>query len=244
MSSDSEVEMDDDEIIDDETVDDENADEETNVEALLQDDIIHSDRPNIKQIINSIKKLIYDALFNYFDIPPDAALIASLLDPRFKKMRGWQEEEQERAISLLKLEYQLFKSKELLVVNQRNKRTNTIRSHSIGGFKSRLFGDEDEDQDEVIDNNEVDCYIDRIRTPQANQNVDPFQWWKDHKINFPILFKISQKYLGIPATSVPSERLFSDAGRQVTSERNRLKTETVNELLFVKRNREYYNPYD
>ena len=103
-----------------------------------------------------------------------------------------------------------------------------------------MFGEEDE----AIDNDEVECYIDRIRTPQANHTVDPFQWWNDNKKPFPRLFKIAQKYLGIPATSVPSERLFGDAGKQVTSEGNRLKPETVNELLFVKRNREYYNPYD
>jgi hypothetical protein len=36
-------------------------------------------------IYNSVKKSIYDALFNYFDTPPDAPLLVSLLEPRFKK---------------------------------------------------------------------------------------------------------------------------------------------------------------
>lgn len=233
-------------MVEEETIgdisDEDTVDDETDEEVPQDEHTAYSNKPNVKQIINSVKKSIYDALFNYFDTPPDAALLASLLDPRFKKMRGWLEEEQERAIALLKLEYQLFKGKELSVINQRNERINTARNYSSGGFKSRLFGD---DEDEIIDDNEeVNCYIDRIRTPQANRTVDPFQWWRDHENNFPILFKVSQKYLGIPATSVPSERLFSDAGKQVTSERNRLKPETVNELLFVKRNREYYNPYD
>ena len=86
--------------------------------------------------------------------------------------------------------------------------------------------------------------MDNIRTPQASSDIDLFQWWLDNKKKFPTLFKIARKYLGVPATSVPSERLFSDAGNQITSKRNRLKPETVSELLFLKRNTEYINPFE
>ena len=85
--------------------------------------------------------------------------------------------------------------------------------------------------------------MDNNHTPQAFPNIDIFQWWLDNKEKFPILFQVSRKYLGVPATSVPSERLFSDAGNQISSERNRLKPETVSELLFLKRNIEYINPF-
>ncbi len=54
---------------------------------------------------------------------------------------------------------------------------------------------------------------------------------------------MARKYLSISATSVPSEQLFSDARNQITSDQNWLKPETVNELLFIKRNSEYYNPF-
>ena len=47
-----------------------------------------------------------------------------------------------------------------------------------------------------------------------------------------ILFNIARKFLDIPATSVPSEKLFNDAENQITSKRNRLKAEIVSELLF------------
>ena len=90
---------------------------------------------------------------------------------------------------------------------------------------------------------ELNCYLDNIRTPQTSSETDLFQWWIDNEQRFSTLFKIARKYLGVPATSVPSERLFSDAGNQITTERNRLKPESVNELLFVKRNSEYYNPF-
>ena len=40
------------------------------------------------------------------------------------------------------------------------------------GFKSCLFVDDDEE--DLMVENEVDCYLDRIRTPQANSMVAPF----------------------------------------------------------------------
>ena len=58
--------------------------------------------------------------------------------------------------------------------------------------------------------------------------------WEIRKNEFPILSKISRKYLLIPATSVPSERLFSDAGNQINPKCTNL---TPNELLFLKRNK-------
>ena len=44
---------------------------------------------DINSIINSIKKGIYDALFEYWNIPPNSTLLAGLLDPRSKTMYGW-----------------------------------------------------------------------------------------------------------------------------------------------------------
>ncbi|CAG8837961.1 16603_t:CDS:2, partial [Cetraspora pellucida] len=45
----------------------------------------------------------------------------------------------------------------------------------------------------------------------------------DHKNSFSILSLLACDYLGVPATSVPSERLFSDANVHISARRTRLR---------------------
>jgi hypothetical protein len=195
-------------------------------------------QPNLKDTVNLIKEEIYNALYYYFDNPPNATILASLLDPRSKQMNGWPEELKEKTISLLQSEYKKEKQKE--PSKETNTNTNSQPKHQCKSFATRVFG---LPQSQTPIYEEFSYYLDEIKTPQAVPEVDPFEWWRDNQKKFPILYKIARKYLGIPATSVPSERLFSDAGNQISTERNRLKPSTVNDLLFVKRNIKYINPF-
>ncbi|XP_059194212.1 E3 SUMO-protein ligase ZBED1-like [Centropristis striata] len=68
--------------------------------------------------------------------------------------------------------------------------------------------------------------------PGADHEEDPLKWWKCHKINFPLLSKLAQKYLCIQATSSASERAFSASGNVVSAHRSCLKPEKVDMLFF------------
>ncbi len=71
-----------------------------------------------------------------------------------------------------------------------------------------------------------------LLTPVIDGEDDPLAWWKVHKINFPRLCK----YLCVPATSAPSECLFSTGGNIVTCTRSSLKPAEVDMLVFLAKN--------
>lgn len=66
---------------------------------------------------------------------------------------------------------------------------------------------------------------------QMDCNV--FQYWEDKKYSFPVVYKAAMKLLPLLATSVPSERLFSKAGRILTDSRSSLDPERVNRITFL-----------
>ena len=65
---------------------------------------------------------------------------------------------------------------------------------------------------------------------------DPFEWWKVHSGQFPLLTSLAKSLLGIPGTSVASERVFSTAGDIVDASRSCLKWHKVDKMIFLRKN--------
>ena len=72
---------------------------------------------------------------------------------------------------------------------------------------------------------------------------NPLLWWKAHQARFPMLSVLARKYLAIPATSAPSERLFSSAGLTIAKERARLTPEHAANLIFLHDNLDVINRF-
>ena len=73
--------------------------------------------------------------------------------------------------------------------------------------------------------------------PNLPRSDDPLKWWElSGKTLFPKLYNTAIKYLIIPATSVPAERVFSKAGSVLTKKRNRLGPNTANMIITLNSN--------
>ncbi|XP_041366567.1 E3 SUMO-protein ligase ZBED1-like [Gigantopelta aegis] len=64
-------------------------------------------------------------------------------------------------------------------------------------------------------------------------NKNPFDWWRLNKTVYPTLAVLARHVLSVPATSVPSERVFSVAGGTVTKLRASLDSDSVDKLIFL-----------
>lgn len=69
-----------------------------------------------------------------------------------------------------------------------------------------------------------------------DRHEDPLEFWQKREPSYPKLAKLAKKFLMIPATSVPCERVFSKAGELITDRRNRLSAKHVDQLLFLNAN--------
>ena len=71
---------------------------------------------------------------------------------------------------------------------------------------------------------------------QVGSSVDPLDWWRTNADRFPTMARLAKRVLCIPATSVPSERVFSAAGIIVSKLRASLTHENVDALVFLHAN--------
>ncbi|XP_053594570.1 E3 SUMO-protein ligase ZBED1 isoform X2 [Microplitis demolitor] len=72
-----------------------------------------------------------------------------------------------------------------------------------------------------------------ITQPIINRSKDPLKHWQLLKPSFPNLYEVAMKYFCVVGTSVPCERLFSEAGNIKNTDRNRLTGSNLNKLLFL-----------
>jgi hypothetical protein len=213
---------------------------------------------NIREVLESVKKNIYIGLKHYWAIPNEFGIMAALLDPRYKNLNFISDENVKRNIhTTLRTKYDQLKweisqqsipsspatitstssiSESLiteLVIAESQTPGRSLREHKARREQKTKEIFQRTETTSSATEDEIASYF---LMPIARENKNPLDWWKAKREIFPILSILAQKYLGIPATSVASERLFSDAGNHITAKRNSLDPGLLGRMLFLKRN--------
>jgi hypothetical protein len=71
----------------------------------------------------------------------------------------------------------------------------------------------------------------------------PLSWWKSSAHQFKNFEMLAAKYLAIPATSAPSERIWSQAARVLTMKLNRMSEKVTSAIMYCQENRELLHKY-
>ena len=91
--------------------------------------------------------------------------------------------------------------------------------------------------------NEMDRYLSEPLNIESlkDKNFCVYKWWSSHEPSYPMLSRVARGFLCIPATSTPSERVFSLAGNIVTKKRCLLLPQNVDKLIFLNMNGDFLN---
>ena len=209
--------------------------------ALLKRHLKHSEVD--AKIVADIKSAIARSIAERFSDADQKNIMlkASALDPRFKAMKLLSSSERADVYAQL-----LIAASELFAATlaapedepvpscpspKRSKMDDFLEcgnaSDSSGGGSSPNSGES------TAIEKEVDAYR---AEEQIDRALDPLEWWKLNEHRFKVLSKLAGKLLCIPATSIPSERLFSSAGTIVNKKRASLSPNNVDMLTFLCKN--------
>ncbi len=154
--------------------------------------------------------------------------VACLLDPRFKHKTfnfaeddGEEDDRTTKAWETLADDVQKLQNLSQQPTAGRNDNRPPARK------KQRVLTLSDSEDEDVVQDDEIRRYRDE---PKCASDCDPLKWWPLHATKYPLLSQIAKKYLSTPATTVPSERLFSAAGYIVNKRRASLLPENVDKL--------------
>jgi hypothetical protein len=159
--------------------------------------------------------------------------VATYLDPRFRKAYGYISQD---AVS--SIEARIARELDFLStsVDAAEITEAMASSNNLGG----LWGAHDELVGATEGNSSTTAAAEGIlnltsynREKPVARTTDPLVWWKTHYQSRKVLAEVALKFLCVPATSVPSERVFSKAGQLISERRNRLKGDNIDMLLFL-----------
>lgn len=195
------------------------------------------DTKNIDSLEKSVELLKKGLVDKY--IVKDIHKVATVFEPKMKSLeKNCNFSEKQKIYEKALADMEMF-----LLTTEGNEPSTTFEEPppkkvavNINKELSEFFDTETTASD-VLDGNlkqEFTSYINSSIDPEPTISV--LEFWKTNEKKFPRISKYAKQILCIPATSTPSERLFSIAGQTLNKRRSALKPEKLDKLLFIKYN--------
>ena len=165
------------------------------------------------------------------------SLYSTFLDPRFKDILLSKEAKQtvhDEIEDVIKKSEPMATDNEKKDEKKNDEKKNNEKEKGEAQFWDDFDNQRKKEQREQTGKSAIDVELSRyIEGPLCDRKSDPLNWWKENEMNFPNIAKLAKTYLAIPATSVPSERVFSKAGEIVSARRASIKSKNVDMILFL-----------
>ena len=161
-------------------------------------------------------------------------MIACLLDPHFKDRFFSSASQQAEARKMLieKMEEEKAKSDTETIHEPPSKHANRETTELWQSF-NEIFEESGTSAEGLSnDHSVVEQYLSEPLLGFHSNNC--LTWWSSNKSRFSLLAKMAQCFLAPPPTSIPTERVFSEASDIYNEKRSRLNPEKAEILLFIK----------
>uniref|UniRef100_A0A3Q2YJJ4 Zinc finger BED domain-containing protein 4-like n=2 Tax=Hippocampus comes TaxID=109280 RepID=A0A3Q2YJJ4_HIPCM len=185
----------------------------------------------------------WQKLFLFQPEAPNTVLLAAALDPRFRKLKFLPAEDvfkvqctiQSMALAVKKEARQLNQSRGEATAKTKDRlgtKYGSLLKSILGSSSDSSSSEEEEDEDEQLSQAVQKEVLQYFGEQPISKKENPLPWWRSNALRYPTLAKLAKSFLAIPATSTPSERLFS-AGNIASKRRASLGFEQVDMLTFL-----------
>lgn len=180
----------------------------------------------------------------------DSNYFATILDPRFtlkwfQCLKNWPRSLEVRGRSVLIMkelflqELHKYRKPAQHSVNTGASDINDSATMTVNpSYKEEIFGwnRSDGQAADEISQNAMEEEANRFLALCTNCSFDvcPLDWWKVHQSHFPTVARMARAVLSIPATSAPSERVFSSGRRTLRWDRSKLSGVHTEALVCLK----------